>query len=120
MSKKRPPLIDILAKTPGANARTDAEDFVAKRRAELLGAPVSTPQQPEPDSAPGPAPIIENPDRYAEDFWQRFVDKQNAGKSPLGTRAEIVAEETRPPDKTVSTLPVSIETLLRTVPATLR
>ena len=82
MTKKRPPLADIIAKTPGANVRADAEAFLNHRRTELLGAPANVPQPPEPDAAPEPAPIIENPDRYAEDFWQRFVDKQNAGKKP--------------------------------------
>ena len=83
MSKsKRPPLKDILAKTPGANTRADAETFVAQRRAELLNNPTTSTPPPQQADAPEPAPILENPERYAEDFWQRFVDKQNTGKKP--------------------------------------
>jgi hypothetical protein len=83
MSKrKRPPLADLIAKTPGANTRTQAKAFLKMRRAEITAQPAIAPDLELRTQEPEPAPIIDDADRYGSEFWQRFIDKQNAGKPP--------------------------------------
>ena len=83
MSKrKRPPLSDLIAKTPGANTRAQAKAFLKMRRAEITAQPPAPPDLERRPQEREPAPVIDDPDRYGSEFWQRFVDKQNAGKSP--------------------------------------
>jgi hypothetical protein len=83
MSKrKRPPLTDIIAKTPGANTRAKANAFLKMRRSEITAqSPLPTERETDTQQR-DTAPIIDDADRFSSEFWERFIEKQNAGKSP--------------------------------------
>jgi hypothetical protein len=81
--RKRPPLSDIIAKTPGANTRAQAKAFLKMRRAEITAQPPLPPERALQTLEREPAHVIDDADKYGTEFWQRFIDKQNAGK-PAG------------------------------------
>jgi hypothetical protein len=80
--RKRPPLTDLIAKTPGANTRREAEAFLKMRRAEITAQTKALSERDRQTKQPDTAPVIDDPDRYGSEFWQRFIENRDADKTP--------------------------------------
>jgi hypothetical protein len=76
---KLPSLADLIAATPGAQTREDARASIKARRDKLLNA--SAPLPPADFAATEPLPLVDEPDTFAKEFWQRRILPRRAGRS---------------------------------------
>ena len=82
--KEKPKTLDeLIASTPAAQPLSDALENIRVRRKRLLDMPASPPV----DAAitPEAIPVIDNPDAFAQDFWERKqAEKKTKPKAPKG------------------------------------
>ncbi|MFN0218210.1 MAG: hypothetical protein ACKVP4_05270 [Hyphomicrobium sp.] len=87
MRSKFPSLADLIAATPGAQSRGQALASVKTRRAQLLSS--AAPLPPTDFGAPEPMPLLDAPDEYAKEFFQRLMTKDMPRK---GSKPRLVID----------------------------
>jgi hypothetical protein len=97
MSKKpMPPIADLIAQTPGAQSRDQANKSVKARRDRLLNSAALPAVEFE---TPEPLPEIDT-EGYAKGFFERMMDRE--GPPPRGGKPRVVVDNDDPklpPDK---------------------
>lgn len=86
---KFPSLADLIAATPGAQSREQALASVKTRRAQLLS--TAAPLPIDDFSATEPMPLLDAPDKYAKEFFQRILTKDTP---PRGSKPRLVIDNT--------------------------
>ncbi len=79
---KGPTLADLIAQTPGAQTREQAIESIKARRQKRLAEKTQPAVSEDQLVKPEPLPIIEKPDQYAADFFQRLKAKEKAKQKP--------------------------------------
>jgi hypothetical protein len=88
---KKPSLADLIAGTPGAQSREQAQESIKTRRAQLLNT-----TEPPPDfAAAEPLPIVDAPEDFAKSFFQRLMAKGEPTPQPFAPRL-VVDNDTAP------------------------
>jgi len=95
-------LADLIAQTPGAQTREQAIERIKARRQKRLT------KEPRPSvsedqlAKPEPLPIIDKPDQFAADFFERLKAKEKAKTRPpkrSKPRLFLDNEKPEPPPK---------------------
>lgn len=82
MTDKEKPknLSELIASTPAAQPLSDALENIRVRRKRLLGVPAA--KSADDAHQPEAIPVIENPEKFASDFWERQKTKKKEPKVP--------------------------------------
>lgn len=86
MTDDKRSLADLIAATPGAQTREEAKRSIKARRAKLMET-VAPP--PEDLASPEVIPLIDNPDAFAREFFQRLQDKE---KPKRGSKPRLIVD----------------------------
>jgi hypothetical protein len=73
-------IADLIARSPAAQSRADALENIRRRRARLL----TEPTKPDLDASiePEPIPIVDAPETFAQEFWERQKERAKPPKKP--------------------------------------
>jgi hypothetical protein len=92
----KPPIADLIARTPGAQTREEAKASLKARRDQLLS---STSVPPSDPAATEPMPDIDS-EAYARHFFTRLAEKEKNSappRPPRGSKPRLVTKDDEPP-----------------------
>ncbi len=96
-----PPLAELIAMTPGAQSREQAQASIKRRRERRLKTEPAV--SPADFATPEPIPpnIVDHPIGFGKDFWTRFAAKDKP--PPRGSKPRVVVnndpKRKKKPDK---------------------
>ena len=94
MRSKFPPLADFIAATPAAQSREQAMASVKTRRAQLISSSATPPLSDF--GAAEPMPLLDAPDEYAKQFFQRLITKEKTPRKRSQPRLVIDTKDDYP------------------------
>ena len=90
---QRPPIADLIARTPGAQTRDEALASIKARRERLLGTTATAPADP---AAAEPLPDIDT-EAFAKEFFRRQMEKD--APPPRGGKPRLAVDNDNEPER---------------------
>ncbi len=80
-------LADLIGSTSAAQPLDQALENIRVRRRKLLRD--AAPQAADTAIVPEPIPVLDNPNAFATDFWQRKLAEKTKSESPKGKPTKV-------------------------------